>query len=137
MAYSWRPAEALGLLGIQVNSKNQYMKCPACGSTKKFQMQTELGIGHCWHCEFKADTASYYAASMGISVGDARREIENRLGITTANPMEYKERKERIVYNMESKESDIVSDEVLDDTYRAFLSMISLSARHLSDMKAR
>lgn len=134
--YNWTPGEALGLLGIQIQQKNQYMKCPACGG-KKFQMQTEMGMGHCWRCNFKADTASYYAAEMGMSVEDARRDIENRLGIANATPTEIKERKERIVYNTEAKGSETAPDDVLDDTYRAFLSILPVNARHLADMKAR
>ena len=136
MAYSWSPAEALGLLGIQVKQREQYIKCPSCGG-KRFSMNTEKGMGHCWSCSFKADTASYYAAEMGMTVEDARKDIENRLGIASDTPRETWVKRERIVYNTDSKEESTAPDEVLDDTYRAFLSMLTVNARHLSDMKAR
>lgn len=138
MGYSWRPEEAMGLLGIRLNTKqqNQAIRCPAC-SGKRFLISTSMGMGKCWECEFRADTASYYATEKGMTVAEARRDIEQQLGIDKDSWK--KGSLERQVYNTAPKvpQSDRASDKVLDDTYRAFLAELKLSDKNKYEMIAR
>jgi len=137
MGYSWRPEEAMGLLGIKLNTnhKDQPIKCPVC-SGKRFIMQTAMGMGKCWQCEFRADTASYYAAEMGMTVAEARKDIEQKLGI---DKDAWKGNKERPVYNTTPKveQPERPDDKILDDTYRAFLAELKLIDKNKNHMKAR
>lgn len=138
MGYSWSPQEAMSLLGIDLgNCTEKKISCPRCDG-KKFYMNTQKGVGHCMHCNFSADTAGYYAAVNGLSLAEARREIESRLGITPDYGMSERDRlKERVVYKTTPQEEKRAEASVLNDTYRAFLDMLTLSPRHVSDMRAR
>ena len=92
MAYSWQPYEALQLCGqkVDTNRKEIYVDCPFCGRKKKFAFNLVHGMGHCFYagCNNNADSASYYAAHYGISVKEARNEIEKKLGIVPMKPGE-------------------------------------------------
>lgn len=135
MAYSWHPCDPIELLGIRINrNKTEAMiPCPFCGS-KRFGFNTTKGIGHCWSCEKNADSARYYAVSTGMSLYDARKDIEQRLGYTPSAPENVPR---RVVYNTQKKEVQRASDEVLDRTYRAFLSELTLSEKNKNMLLAR
>lgn len=140
MAYKWTPLEALSLLGINVPNRTEvYITCPKCGG-KRFSFNTAKGIGKCFQCDFGADSASYYAVSMNLSLKDARRDIERKLGLVpdaanntgaTVTP------RPRVVYTPKIQEEEKAPAEVLDDTYRAFLAELTLSEKNRSMLKAR
>lgn len=139
MGYSWQPYEPLSLLGIQINPHKTevYIKCPFCGG-KRFAFNTVKGIGHCWSCQQTADSAKYYATEMNLSLYDARKEIEDRLGISNnysnSNPAPLPP---RIVCNTQKEEAKKAPDEVLDKTYRAFLAELTLSEKNRAMLLAR
>lgn len=135
MAYSWKPIEALSLLGIPVNPNKTevYLTCPKCGG-KRFSFNLVKGIGKCWQCSFTADSASYYAISTGFTLKEARLDIERRLGIQKNGERTIPP---RIVYNTQHQEAPKAPDEVLDDTYRAFLSELHLSDKNKNMLMAR
>lgn len=136
MAYSWHPREVFQLLGIDIADRTEvFIACPFCGS-KRFGFNTLKGIGKCWNCQKGADSASYYAVSTGQSLYDARKDIEQRLGIisnsdgTVAPP--------RIVYKEKKvTEEEKANPEVLDDTYRAFLAELTLSEKNKLHLLSR
>lgn len=139
MAYKWSALEVLSLLGISVPNRTEvYITCPKCGG-KRFSFNTAKGIGKCWQCEFGADSASYYAVSTGMSLNDARHDIEKRLGLVPDDMTGSKAIKPqpRIVYQPENKEEEKAPDAVLDDTYRAFLAELTLSEKNRAMLKAR
>lgn len=136
MAYSWNPEDVFRLLGIPVaNRTEQNVTCPKCGD-KHMSFNMAKGIGKCWKCEFGCDSAGYYAVTTGLSLYDARKDIEDRLGIKkdgtrTETPPP------RIVYNTQHKEEEKAPDNVLDDTYRAFLAELTLSDKNRLMLIAR
>lgn len=119
----------LYMLGISFPSNRDEIKipCPFC-SRKNFGFNIRKGIGKCYQCGTGADSASYYAAVMGMTLYDARQDIERRLGIDKEEQRPLKS--PRIVCVPESHESARPSDDVLDDTYRAFLREITLSDKN-------
>lgn len=143
MSYTWKPYEVFQLLGIPVapNRVEQYVVCPKCGE-KRMSFNMNMGVGRCFRgaCEFGCDSASYYAAATGLSLNEARKDIEERLGIERGR----KERPDKVQFRevIIPKESIVMeeekaSDKVLDDTYRAFLSELSLSEKNRYMLKAR
>ena len=138
MAYSWKPDDVLDLLNIkrQANRANVYIPCPFCGG-KRFSFSVVKGTGKCFQCDKGADSASYYAVSMGMSLAEARHDIERRLGIVTDDGKRNENYTPRTVYNTQNKEEERASDEVLDKTYRAFLSELHLCDKNRSMLKAR
>ena len=135
MAYSWNNADAMALCNVIIKRKESMIKCPFCGG-KRFGFNAEKGIGKCFQCNGSADTASYYAATYNMSLNEARKEIEGRLGIVSNRNIE--KRPEKIVYqedgaNFTEREAQRAADEVLDRTYRAFLEKLPLTekSRHL------
>lgn len=86
------------------------------------------GVGMCYQCGGTADSARYYATVMNMGQYDARKDIERRLGIEQGgSPVE---KSPRIVCKPTVYEGTLPSDDVLDDSYRAFLSEISLSDKN-------
>lgn len=136
--YSWKPQEVFQLLGIPVPNRNEvYVPCPSCGS-KRFGFNMLKGIGKCWSCNFSADSASYYAVTTGQSINNARLDIEKRLGIIDSNGKKNDNLPQRIVYKTpEVKESQRASDDILDDTYRAFLAELTLSEKNKLHLLSR
>lgn len=138
--YSWNPIDPLILLGIssnRLNRLNVFLECPFCGS-KRFSYNTQKGIGRCFSCSETADSAKFYAVSTGMSLADARIDIERRLGIQkdAAGTVE-RTIPPRIIYNTQHKEAEKAPDDVLDKTYRAFLSELTLSDKNRYMLQAR
>lgn len=131
MSYSWRPTEIFRLLGISIPNRDEVrVPCPFCNK-KNFGFNTKKGVGKCFQCGEGADSASYYAAAMGMTLYDARKDIERRLGIEDEEQRNV--RSPRIVCVPETYENSEVKkapDNVLDDTYRAFLKSIPLSNKN-------
>ncbi len=133
MSYSWTPAEALRLCDIQFNSakKEVKIKCPFCDSNN-FAMNLEKGIGHCWSCQSSADSAGYYAATFEKTLPEARKEIEEKLGIKSEKVL--KPVKAKIEEKTEEK---IADNETLDKTYSAFLNQMPLKDKTIINLKSR
>lgn len=129
--YSWRPSDVLSLLGIPFPSNRNEVKipCPFC-SRKNFGFNLSRGVGKCYQCDKGADSASYYAAVMGMTLYDARKDIERRLGINDEfqNVARYTPR--IVCVPEETYDSPKPPDDVLDDTYRAFLNELTLSEKN-------
>lgn len=139
MAYSWNPVEPLMLVGekVQANKREIYVTCPFCGS-KRFAYNTIKGIGQCWSCEKTADSAKYYATAMNMSLYEARKDIEERLGIIDSSSIDKASIPPRIVYSTKAtNEATKAKSEVLDRTYRAFLSELTLSEKNRAMLRAR
>lgn len=137
MGYSWTPMEPIILCGEKVaaNKREVYITCPFCGG-KRFSFNTVKGIGHCWACEQTADSAKYYATANNLSLYEARKEIEERLGIKPSST--FTNIPPRIVYNTKvTNEAQRAYDDVLDRTYRAFLSELTLSEKNRAMLIAR
>ena len=131
--YRWTIQDVFELLGVRYNPNRVEVEvdCPFCGK-RHFGMNMKKGIGHCWSCSQTADSASFYAASTGLSLYEARKDIENRLNIGgDAEP-----RPERIVFET-PKEAEIAPLDVRDKTYRRFLEELHLSEKNLSMLLAR
>lgn len=131
--YSWTVLDVFSLLGVPTNSGKEevYVPCPFCGG-KRFAMNQRIGTGHCFNCETPADSAAYYAQSMGLSIEEARKDIERRLNINdTAGP-----RPERIVYK-EQPQEPLAKIHDLDFTYRSFLAELTLSEKNKNGLLAR
>ena len=137
MPYSWTPAEVLALNGIQPqNVINQKIKCPVCGNSNAYY-NTQNGTWHCFKgsCNESGDSRSFHAIMNNISLRDAGKDIERRLGIDSSSK---NERPARIVKKADTiVQSDIAPAEVLDDTYRAFLNELPLIQKHKDNLLAR
>lgn len=131
--YSWSCSDVLSLLSVSFNpdKEEQTISCPFCGS-KRFGMNIKKGTGHCFKCGATADSTSYYAATTGQSLNDARDDIKHRLNI----PDEYGKLPERKVYK-ERKQESLAPIDVRDKTYRAFLDELILSQKNYDNLKAR
>ncbi len=131
--YSWSCPDVLTLLGVNFNpgKEEQTIVCPFCGS-KRFGMNIKKGTGHCFKCCETADSASYYAASTGLSLNDARDDIKKRLNI----PDENGNLPKRMVFK-EKKQESMAPIEVRDKAYRAFLDELMLSQKNFDNLKAR
>ena len=132
--YDWTCEDVLMLLGIRYNpaKAEQVLECPFCGG-KRFGLNIRKGTGHCFKCNRTADSASYYAAATGLSLNDARNEIRSRLNIPYSSSGNIPERK---VYK-EPEQETLASIEVRDNTYRAFLSELTLSQKNFDHLLAR
>lgn len=133
--YQWSIQDVFNLLGISfpTNKKEVYVECPFCGS-KRFSMNMYKGIGHCWKCDQSADSAAYYAQAKGLSLKEARTEIESLLGIK--NDWRTEKLPPRIVYKT-PEETPLAPIEVRDKTYRAFLDELTLSEKNFNMLLAR
>jgi len=135
MAYSWSALDVFRLLGINTpqHKEEVMVRCPFCGG-KRFAMNQRLGTGHCFNCEEPADSAAYYAQCMGLSIGEARKDIERRLGI---NDTSFEgPRPERIVYKA-AEQQELAKINNLDFTYRSFLAELTLSEKNKNALLAR
>ena len=134
MAYKWTIMDVFSLLGIQTPShkKEVMVPCPFCGG-KRFAMNQQIGAGHCYNCFETADSASYYAQSVGLSLDEARKDIERRLNL---NDEDITKRPERIVFK-EQPQEELAKIDVLDFTYRSFLNELKLSDKNRNDLLAR
>ena len=115
--YSWSCSDVLSLLSINYNpgKEENIISCPFCGG-KRFGMNIKKGTGHCFNCSMTADSASYYAAAMGMSLNDARDDIKHRLNIPDATG----KLPERKVFK-EVPQKETAPVEKRDMAYRAFL----------------
>ncbi len=131
--YSWSCSDVLTLLGVRFNpnKEEQTIVCPFCGSSR-FGMNIKKGTGHCFKCCATADSASYYAASTGLSLYNAREDIKKRLNI----PDENGNLPERKVFK-ETVQSDLAPISTRDRTYRAFLEELILTQKNFDNLKAR
>lgn len=129
--YSWKPSDVFGLLGISIPSNRTEVKvpCPYCTqNNQRMQFNLIKGVGKCYQCGGTADSARYYATMMHMNQHDARKDIERQLGIEQNSvPVE---RGPRIVCKPIVYEGSMPADSVLDETYRAFLSEITLSEKN-------
>ena len=132
--YSWSCGDVLSLLRepYNQNKAENLISCPFCGG-KRFAMNIAKGTGHCFSqgCKKTADSASYYAAKMGISVSEARKEIKERLNI-----QDKETNFQRFVFK-EVEQSDLAPIEVRDNTYRAFLDKLVLSQKNRDNLLSR
>lgn len=133
--YQWNIQDVFQLLGIPFpsNKKEVMVDCPFCGS-KRFSMNMYKGTGHCFKCNEGADSASYYAQVKGMSLKEAREDIESSLGIT--NDWKKEKLPPRIIYK-QPEDIPIAPLEVRDRTYRAFLDELSLSEKNMNMLLAR
>lgn len=133
--YQWTIQDVFSLLNISYpsNKKEVYVTCPFCDS-KRFSMNMYKGTGHCWKCDESADSAAYYAKMKGLSLFEARKEIERLLNISS----DWKNEKipARIVYT-EPKDIPLAPIEVRDRTYRAFLDELTLTQKNVDMLLAR
>ena len=137
MAYSWNPNDAMELCGVKINRNQQEVRiqCPFCGSKDNFGYNTAKGIGHCWSCSNTADSAKYYATTFNITPAEARKEIEEKLGIKGFDPSR---RPERIIEAPKvEKEVEIASSAVRNETYNAFLDMMPLTQKTVDNLLSR
>lgn len=135
MAYQWNVQDVFRILGIRYpeTRKEFEVDCPFCGS-KHFSMNMYKGVGHCWKCGKGADSASFYAAVKGLSLNDARKDIEANLNIT--NDWKTEKLPPRVVYK-EPEDEPLATIEVRDRTYRAFLNELTLSEKNFNSLLAR
>lgn len=138
MAYSWNPCDAIELCGVKVNRSQKEVKiqCPFCGS-KNFGFNTIKGMGHCWKCENNADSAKYYAVTFDITPAEARKEIEQKLGIKEFEPGKRPERITNEPKKFEKAEEEIASAEIRNATYNAFLDKMPLTQKTVDNLLSR
>lgn len=133
--YSWTILDVFSLLGIKTSPHKEevIVPCPFCNG-KRFAMNQRISAGHCFNCEQAADSASYYAQTMGLSIEEARRDIERRLNI--GSTVSESERPQRIVYTAQ-KQEEMAKINDLDFTYRSFLAELTLSEKNKNMLLAR
>ena len=131
--YSWSCGDVLSLLSVNYypGKEENIISCPFCGG-KRFGMNIKKGTGHCFNCSMTADSASYYAAAMGMSLNDARDDIKHRLNIPDATG----KLPERKVFK-EIPQKETASVEKRDIAYRAFLEELILSEKNYDNLLAR
>ncbi len=119
--------------GIQYpqGKKEIEVPCPFCGK-KRFAMNTEIESGHCWSCGQTADIAGYHAAFNNLSIEEARKDLDEKVG---AGKIDFV-RPERLVIE-EKPQAKMAGIDTLDNTYRAFLSELHLSEKNKAMLLAR
>lgn len=134
MAYKWNIFDIWTLLDIKTstNKEEVTVPCPFCGG-KRFAMNQRLGTGHCFNCEQTADSAGYYAQAYGLSIAEARNDIERRLNIDNSSELE---RPERVVFK-EAVQEPMAKIEMLDRVYTSFLAELTLSEKNKNALLAR
>lgn len=134
MSYKWNIFDVWSLLNIQTsqNKEEVMVRCPFCGG-KRFAMNQRLGTGHCFNCEQSADSVGYYAQEYGLSLAEARKDIERRLNLDDASELQ---RPERIVFK-EAPQEPMAKIEILDRVYSSFLAELTLSEKNKNALLAR
>ena len=133
--YNWNIFDVWSLLDIQTpqGKEEVIVPCPFCGG-KRFAMNQKKGTGHCFNCEQKADSAGYYAQVCGLSIEEARKDIERRLGLdqkaVSVN------RPERVVFK-EAEQAPMQKIDMLDKVYSSFLAELTLSEKNRNALLAR
>jgi hypothetical protein len=116
-------AELLSLTSKRAGSSRKY-PCPKCG---KMAFEANDIKGHCFKCGFGGNYITYYAVACGISTKEATKRIAASTGGTTT-----------FTYTpTEEPEEPIADISVRDKAYRTLLSNLSLSKKHIADLKAR
>lgn len=138
MSYSWTSGAGLAHIGIRFNGNHKDVRiaCPACGG-HNFMMNTQSMYGKCFNCPFTADEPAYVAKTLGMTVAEARRWIEEKEGIDHNAWKSGAPSQERIVKVIEKVPNNEADDATKDDTYRAFLAELNLSSKNVADMRAR
>lgn len=137
MGYGWKPIDVLDINGIHYQSGkiDVRIKCPVCGSTNcYYNIQKGVWNDFAASCGAKGDSRSLHAILNGLSLVEAGKDLDRKLGIENA----IEKRPERVVKKIEEiSQSELAAPEVLDDTYRAFLNELSLSEKHKNNLLAR
>ena len=135
MPYKWTVNDVFSILGIKVKSgKEVLVPCPFCGS-KRFAMNTEIGAGHCWSCGEAADSASYYAKATGLSLYNARKDIEQRLNLDTNEPLNIPPR--YVIKETKRPQAALAPIEIRNKTYNSFLNLLHLEDKNKYMLLAR
>lgn len=131
--------EVLRLLSISFRDrKNTVVPCPRCGKMKFF-FNREKNVGKCWSCEFHGNATSYFAEARGISTKEAHKEILQELGLWENRTNTFPKERKKASYKAPefAKETPIADIEIRSKVYRAFLSHLSLSKKHHTDLMKR
>ena len=129
--WGWPQVAAFNGIRYNPNMAENYVPCPFCGG-KRFAMNIKKETGHCWTCGQTADIAAYHAALNSMSIDEARKDLDEKVGAGTENFV----RPERIVIK-DKPQSKLASIDVLDSTYRAFLAELHLSEKNRAMLLAR
>ena len=121
-------AHLLSITPIRVSASENKYPCPYCGT---MNVQANDLFGRCWHCyddNSKFNYISYYAAMTGLSTSEATKEISQKVGRNAGSFIKIEIKKEK---------DPLAPVEELDKTYRALLSQLGISKRHIQDLKKR
>ena len=114
------------LLNLSVKKIGNTYKypCPECG---KQTFEANDIKGHCFKCGFGANYIKYYAVCCGISTKEATKKIASSTG-GVAN----------FKYTPTEVPEEPIADIVIrDKTYHSLLSNLTISKRHINDMRNR
>ncbi len=118
------------------NSRSYDVDCPFCGyKAGKMNVNIEKNVFRCNYCDEQGGMLDMYAKLYNLTKGEANRQIREALNLGQyrdeyANPAAVEE--PPLLEN-----SELAAPEVIDHTYQMMLSQLSLSNKHLEDLKDR
>lgn len=109
---------------IKDTAKDYYLKCPFCGSRKKpLNINVHKNVFRCNRCGQSGSAVTLYAKLHGMSY-DAARDSLKEVGF-----LPYVQK--------EIKEVEVAPLEIRDAMYRSLLSQLSLSNKHILNLRDR
>lgn len=148
MYYEFTAANVFDALGVpyDLSVKNNIVECPACHK-KEFYMDMEKSTGHCYRlnkCGFRASHISYYAEARQVSNKEAYRQMCVYMGYIKDEENEKnksnsinRRSKPRQVKCCNIQERQLIDISYRDKTNNVLLDILSLSNRHMRDLKDR
>lgn len=134
--FPWTTQDIFYLLNIPFDARKDtvYIQCPACGSSR-LGFSLVKGVGQCWACKKGYNNTTFYAMQKEISVGEAIKEIKEKLNVKDDNKIYNRPYKpEKII---KKEEAPLVSPEIRDRTYRALLQQLPLLEEHKEELLSR
>lgn len=116
-----------------------YFDCPKCGGHNKVQARISTGVYNCIKCgDFKGGTLGMYQYYHSCDSKTANKEMREYVGQPTYSTQ--KQKNDTIKQNAQritDRNSKLASRDVINATYRRFLSLCTLSAQHREELKKR
>ena len=105
--------------------------CPFCGKKRKFHVDPVKGLARCNYCDEGFNSITLRAKLRGITNKQAYRELKSIYRGIPVNKKEVYKPKEMSVEKVPAK------SEMLNRVYTSLLQELTLSERHLNDLKKR
>ena len=118
------------------NSRSYDVDCPFCGhKVGKMNVNIEKNVFRCNYCDEQGGMLDLYAKLYNLTKAEANAQIREALHLGQYRDEYVKPAKPAEPVMVEN--SELAAPETIDHTYRMMLSKLSLSGKHLEDLKKR